>query len=169
MPNTYTLISSSTVGSGGAANIEFTSIPGTYTDLLLVTSLRTTTTKADGWDDTQIKINGSSASITGKQLYGTGSGTGSNSPTAGGVFANHASMTASSFSSASLYITNYAGSNNKSFSVNSVTEQNATSALANLYAGLWSSSSAITSLGIDAISSTFVQYSTARLYGILKP
>jgi hypothetical protein len=34
MANTYTLISSVTVGSGGAANIEFTSIPQTYTDLL---------------------------------------------------------------------------------------------------------------------------------------
>ena len=34
MANTYTLIASLTVGSGGAANIEFTSIPATYTDLL---------------------------------------------------------------------------------------------------------------------------------------
>jgi hypothetical protein len=33
---TYTLINSVTVGSGGAANIEFTSIPATYTDLNLL-------------------------------------------------------------------------------------------------------------------------------------
>jgi len=35
MANTYKLISSVTVGSGGAATIGFTSIPATYTDLLL--------------------------------------------------------------------------------------------------------------------------------------
>jgi hypothetical protein len=44
MATTYTLINSSvTVGSGGAADIEFTSIPATYTDLLLVLSGRGTT------------------------------------------------------------------------------------------------------------------------------
>ena len=35
MANTYVLISSSTVGSGGAASIDFSSIPATYTDLVL--------------------------------------------------------------------------------------------------------------------------------------
>jgi hypothetical protein len=34
MANTYEAIATVTVGSGGAANIEFTSIPGTYTDLI---------------------------------------------------------------------------------------------------------------------------------------
>jgi hypothetical protein len=160
-------IASTEVGSSGAASIAFSNIPSGYTDLMLVASLRTTTTKTDGWDDTQLTINGSSASITGKQLYGTGSSTGSNSPTAGGVFADHASMTSSSFASASIYIPNYASSNFKSFSVDSVTEQNATSALADLYAGLWSSTSAITAIGISAVSANFVQYSTATLYGIL--
>jgi hypothetical protein len=38
--NTYTLISSVTVGSGGAANMGFTSIPATYTDLLVKLSAR---------------------------------------------------------------------------------------------------------------------------------
>ena len=40
MATTYTLISSVTVGSGGAASIEFTSIPSTYTDLVLKLSAR---------------------------------------------------------------------------------------------------------------------------------
>jgi len=166
MANTFELIASSTVGAGGAANIEFTAIASTWTDLCLVVSLRTTTTKTDGWDDTQLKINGSSASITGRQLYGTGTTASSNTSTAGGVFADHASMTANSFASASLYFPNYAGSSYKSFSVDSATEQNANSALRSFYAGLWSSTSPITSIGLDAISSTFVQYSSAYLYGI---
>jgi hypothetical protein len=33
MATTYEIIASVTVGSGGAADIEFTSIPATYTDL----------------------------------------------------------------------------------------------------------------------------------------
>ena len=33
MANTYKLIASNTVGSGGSSGIDFTSIPATYTDL----------------------------------------------------------------------------------------------------------------------------------------
>jgi len=33
VPNSYESIASVTVGSGGAANVEFTSIPATYTHL----------------------------------------------------------------------------------------------------------------------------------------
>jgi hypothetical protein len=35
MATTYEIIASVTVGSGGAADIEFTSIPATYTDLVV--------------------------------------------------------------------------------------------------------------------------------------
>jgi hypothetical protein len=42
MANTYEIISSVTVGAGGAAYIEFTNIPQTYTDLNLVFSGRNT-------------------------------------------------------------------------------------------------------------------------------
>jgi hypothetical protein len=42
MANTFTLIASSTVGSGGAASIDFTSISSTYTDLVVKLSLRNT-------------------------------------------------------------------------------------------------------------------------------
>ena len=167
MANTFELIASSTVGSGGStAAINFTSIPSTYTDLCLVASLRTTATLSDGWNDIRLTINGSNSSITGKQLYGTGSAAASNSPTLGGIFGTHASMTSNTFSNASLYIPNYAGNTNKSFSVDSVTEQNATSALADLYAGLWSSTSVINAIGLETISAFFVQYSTAYLYGV---
>jgi hypothetical protein len=41
---TYTLINSVTVGSGGAASMEFTSIPSTYTDLVVKISGRSDNT-----------------------------------------------------------------------------------------------------------------------------
>ena len=47
MANTYTLISSVTVGSGGASSIDFTSIPATYTDLCLVWSGRSAGSDVD--------------------------------------------------------------------------------------------------------------------------
>jgi hypothetical protein len=40
MATTYEAIATVEVGSGGAADIEFTSIPGTYTDLLVCLSKR---------------------------------------------------------------------------------------------------------------------------------
>ena len=44
MAGTYKLIGSVTVGAGGAANIDFTSIPSTYTDLAIKVSYRSTAT-----------------------------------------------------------------------------------------------------------------------------
>ena len=41
MANTFKKIQTVTVGSGGAASIDFTSIPQTYTDLKIVLSART--------------------------------------------------------------------------------------------------------------------------------
>jgi hypothetical protein len=75
--------------------------------------------------------------------------------------------TASTFSNAELYIPNYAGSNNKSSSVDGVSENNATASNMALTANLWSDTAAITSIKLTpAGGGNFVQYSTAYLYGI---
>ena len=64
---TYTLISTVTVGAGGAASIDFNSIPGTYTDLLLVVSVRSTRPAATN-DGLFMSINGSGSSTTGSGI-----------------------------------------------------------------------------------------------------
>jgi hypothetical protein len=74
--------------------------------------------------------------------------------------------TASTFNNADLYIPNYAGSNNKSFSIDSVSENNGTAAVASLFAGLWSQTAAITSITLTSRNGNFDQYSTAYLYGV---
>ena len=56
MANTYTLIASNTVGSGGAASISFSSIPSTYTDLLVKISTRDNT---GSFNDMLLTFNGS--------------------------------------------------------------------------------------------------------------
>jgi hypothetical protein len=167
MATAITLISSVTVGSGGAANIEFTSIPATYTDLLLKVSSRDGRAAATG-SDLIIGFNASTANLTFKRIFGTGSAVVSDSGSFGEIGIENASTsTASTFSNVEVYIPNYAGSNNKSWSADSASENNATEAYLQFTAGLWSITSAITSIKLTAeAGASFVQYSTAYLYGI---
>jgi hypothetical protein len=177
MATTYSLISSVTVGSGGAANISFTSIPATYTDLLIKYSATTNDTGVVTW--TKLTFNGSTSGYSDRYMRGNGvsviSGTdGSDSAGAAGFGgAVRSTATASGWVSpivqgnVEIYIPNYAGSNNKSYSVDGVIENNDTFTHQSLIAGLWSNSSAITSLNINATSTfAFQQYSTFYLYGI---
>ena len=169
MPNTMTLIASSTVGATSVSNIIFSSIPGTYTDLVLKMSLRSNTTDGNDPYDLVFTLN-STSTITSKVLRGDGSGVASNSITdrilRGGPVPS--SYTASTFSNGEIYIPNYAGSANKSWSSDSVLENNATGTGMSLVAGLTSITAAITSITIAPLAGGFVQYSTAYLYGIKK-
>jgi hypothetical protein len=113
--------------------------------------------------------NGSTSSLSGKQIYGDGSAVASG--TDGGYGSKAAlpgtGQTSNTFNNAEWYFPNYTSSNNKSFSVDAVQETNGTGAYAQLWAGLWSDTSAITSITLDIIEAgNFAQYSTAYLYGI---
>jgi hypothetical protein len=165
MANTYTLISSVTVGAGGAANIEFTGIPATYTDLVLKLSGRSN--RSQTTEFLSINLNSSASNFTNLYLEGTGGSVYS------GSFAGYigsipaATATASTFGSFEIYLPNYAGSNNKSMSSDSISENNLNLFYGDLIAGLWSQTAAITSVKlVTNNASNFVQYSTAYLYGI---
>jgi hypothetical protein len=170
MANTYVKIGSTvTVGLLGAANIEFTSIPATFTDLKLVFSARTT--NAGNEANVSISLNGSTSGFSQRGLYGDGASAGSFSRTDNLNIAlvTSSGNTASTFGNAEIYFPNYAGSTNKSFSVDDVTEGNMTTAYAQMHAGLWSNTAAITSITLTPQGlGNFVQYSTASLYGISK-
>jgi len=170
MANTYVLISSSTVGSGGTASITFSAIPATYTDLKIVGSTRQGAT-ANGiqlW----VTFNGTATGYSRRNVYGDGTSTAS----AGGsaevasrfAWAEDGNYTANTFGNFELYIPNYTAGNQKSFSTDSVTENNATEAYAGLFAGLSNVTAAITSVTMTISSgvTVFAQYSTAYLYGI---
>jgi hypothetical protein len=164
MANTFVKIASVTVGSGGSASISFTGIPATYTDLVVKYSLRSSTTDQSAL----IRFNGTSSGYSEKSLYGTGSAAASYGQSASSIEVNYAttsSQTASTFANGEMYIPNYAGSTNKSVSIDDVQENNATAAYAILNAGLLSNTAAITSITLTA-GTSFVQYSTATLYGI---
>jgi hypothetical protein len=165
MANTYKLIQSITVGSGGAASIDFTEIPQTYTDLCLKVSLR-----ADGSNRTGlITINNDTTDANYNMKSIIGSGSGSSSGGGNNRFSHWLgwpSNTESTFSNSEFYFPNYTASNYKSFSVDSVEENNATTAYQYLVAGLWTNTASINRLTITAFSGSFVQHSTAYLYGI---
>jgi len=166
MATTYTLISSVTVGSGGTATISFTSIPQTYTDLVLVTSTRTNRASNIN-DELNITFNSNTSSYSWRRLLGDNSASSDSGSTRTVFITNASTSTASTFGNGSIYIPNYTGSTNKSFSVDSLMENNATAAARQLVAGLWSNSAAITQIDLTSSSSSnFVQYSTAYLYGI---
>jgi hypothetical protein len=171
MANTYTLISSVTVGSGGSTSIAFSSIPSTYTDLMLILSLRQDQTAANDGQIPAIALNGSSSSFTSRTTRGTGSAASAFSSTINILTygSDPSDFTASVFANAQVYFPNYTSSSNKSFTLDGVTENNATSAQAAFQASLWSNTAAITSITLTPFiggSAKFVQYSTAYLYGI---
>lgn len=160
------LIQTVTVGSGGAASIEFTSIPQTFTDLYILFSVRSDgSVYADATDDLKVNLNGVTTNQSRRRLVGTGSGVETNTVADGTTSSVNA--TANTFGSGSIYIPNYTSSNNKSASIDSVSENNATYARQNIAAYLWSQTAAVTSVQLDFDYGNLVQYSSASLYGVL--
>mgnify|MGYP000710243465 FL=1 len=80
MAVTHKLIQTITVGSGGSASIDFTSIPGTYTDLIIKHSLRSAVSTT--LNDCYLRFNSSTSGYSERMIYnssGTAAGSASNS------------------------------------------------------------------------------------------
>ena len=174
MPANYVLLEKITVGAAGASSVTFSGIPQTgYTDLVLVSSARNDSSNVAG--EQRIEFNGSSSNLSVRALYGTGNaGSGSYSSTVIPAYNNGGTSLANTFGSETYYIPNYTSSNFKSVSSESVFEDNAAQASQYLVAGLWSSTSAITSITLttsnnsSGVAANFVQGSTFYLYGVAK-
>lgn len=167
---TMTLIETISLGSA-AANITFSSIPATYTDLFLVLSGRSSRTGyAD--DEVLVRFNGSTTGYSYKELQGNGSSATSFGNTNNAIYrgaVTAANATSNTFSNNSYYIPNYAGATNKSVSLDTTAENNATGTRMVIIAGLWSNTAAITSISLTPeVGPNFITGSTASLYGILK-
>ena len=174
MADTYTLLEKITVGAAGASSVTFTSIPQTYTDLQILVSARSTRT-SDFRDELFIRFNSDSGNnYSVRDLNGSGSTAGTSSSLTTNYLKRGTTptdnATASTFSNNTIYIPNYTGSNQKSVSTEEVTENNsATNNYLDLRAGLWTGTSAITSISLTPeVGPNFAQYSTFYLYGIAK-
>lgn len=159
MPNTLTLIGTAT-GTGSSPILSFSSIPATYTDLLVKFSLRSDTT---GNTEAVLKLN--STSPTQRNLQGSGSAASSN--TNAWIIANASGSTTLTYTNGEFYVPNYLSSTAKSASSDIVEENNATSARAQLGAYFYSSvTSAVTALSITDVYGNWTNLSTAYLYGV---
>jgi len=168
----YESIASTTVGSGGSANVEFTSIPATYTHLQIRGIARGT--RANTRDDVVMRINSDSGNnYAGHQIYSDGSSV--SASTLGGTppvnylypfYAPAANATSSVFGAGIIDILDYANTNkNKTLrSLNGIDVNGSGEML--FRSGLWLSVSAITSITLTCASGNFAQYSQFALYGI---
>jgi hypothetical protein len=167
MANTFTLISSYTA-TGSVSSIDFTSIPSTYSDLCVKVSFRASA--ATVYNSIKFTFNGSSSGYSYRYLEGSGSSASSgNSASAVEMFGGSGGgngATASTFASGEIYIPNYAGSTNKSLSIDEVGENNATAAYMDMVAGLWSNTAAINRITFNADGNNFLQYTNIYIYGV---
>lgn len=164
MPSSRFLISSQTLTSS-AASVTFSSIPATYTDLVIRWSIRMDA----GFNQVSVHPNNATTNLSITYLEGNGAAASSGSSTADLWVrgANPSTYTASTFSSAEVYIPSYTVSQNKPMFLFGLNENNATTALISATAGLWSSTTAITSLVLaNPQGGNFVSGSSFYLYGI---
>jgi hypothetical protein len=174
MPGSYVKIQSATVGSSGSASIDFTNIPSDYDDLAIKVSGRGDLSNVATW--VVVEFNGVATNRSSILFAGEGSGSPYSASYASDIIflICGQSNTASTFGNAELYIPNYAGSTNKSISIDQVTENNGTFATLYLFSALWANTAAINRVTLYAADASlnknrlWLQHSTAVLYGIKK-
>ena len=170
MANTYTLIASNTL-STSAASVTFSSIPGTYTDLVLKCSVRDDTSGTSEALGRFWKLSADTGSTMSQtDLLGSGSAASSTRRTSqdDSLFViDRSGATSNTFSNTEIYIPSYTASQNKPISIFSVDESNATAAYMRVQALLWRNTAALSSFEIRAYSgNNLVSGSSFFLYGI---
>jgi hypothetical protein len=166
MPATYEPIATTTLGTA-AANITFSTIPGTYTDLRVILVATGDASAAGQAVLTRFNSDtGSNYSVT--RLSGNGTSATS------GRFSNIASIytsfdglstTVPTFQQIDIF--SYAGSTYKTCLISNNEDKNG-SGYVEARVGLWRSTSAITTVAVIANSGNFATGTVATLYGILK-
>ena len=168
MPSSRFLISSQTLGSA-AASVTFSSIPATYTDLVLKISAQ-----ADGasnaFDNITLTFNGTgTTNHSSTRLTGNGATAASNRGTNQGIIMPNVmpqtGVTGSPWCNAEVYIPSYGVSQNKPLSTFGVSEGNQTTAWIAVTAGLFSDTTAISSI-VATGSTNFKSGSSFYLYGL---
>jgi hypothetical protein len=162
--NSYESIATVTVGSGGAANVEFTSIPATYTHLQLRYIFKHDSTETT----TKIQLNSDTGNnYTRHRLTGDGSSVSAAAATSTSfIGSGSASGTANIFSAAVLDILDYTNTNKyKTLRLLTGFDTNGGGSI-QLLSSLWMNTNAITSIKFFFDSGNFNQYSQIALYGV---
>lgn len=163
MPSTYTPIATVTLGSV-TQNLTFSSIPSTYTDLILVLSLRASTTASDAY----FRYNNDSSALYSDTVL-RGNGSSASSVRDSGAIGMDIGVTAISTDASGfqtptiIQIMNYA--NTTTFKTALIRTSNA-NAMVSAIVGLWRSTSAVNQVNIVHRGTGWDVGSTATLYGV---
>ena len=162
---TMTHIETIELGSS-AASIEFTSIPQDGVDLLVVCSLRGTSSLGT-LASVNLNADTTNANYSGLELVGNGSTASSNTDFSRPFFdIPDDAFGFNIFSNSSTYISNYTSSSNKSISTDAVTENNGNPSYQKLHASVYNITTAISSIRVQSSRQNFAIGSTASLYKI---
>ena len=161
MPSTYNKIEAQTLGST-ASTVTFTSIPGTYTDLVLIISPIITT----GSKDVCVQFNGDTGTNYSNTILSGDGSTASSARLSGQVriFLDYYGVVNTAQSNRIVNIMNYS---NATTYKTVLSRANNEGAGTDAIIGLWRSTAAITSMVLNAqTGGTFDVGSTFTLYGI---
>ena len=165
----YESIQTVTVGGGGAANVEFTSIPAGYSHLQVRGIARGTT--ADTLVLVRVQLNSDTGNNYARHnINGDGSSAVSvadaSQPVGGVGNISAANASASIFGTVVLDILDYANTNKyKTIRSLSGNDRNGAGTVG-LFSSLWMDTNAITSVKLFPAAGNFAQHSTFALYGI---
>ena len=168
----YDSIATVTVGSGGAADITFSSIPATYTHLQIRILAKTALTLSNQ-DGINVQYNGATgSSYNYHYVGGNGSVTYSGGNASATTFMQSISI-AGTLSNANVFgagvidILDYANTNKYKVQRALGGADNNGSGIVEMWSGLYTATTAISSIKLYSFnSSNFVQYSSFALYGI---
>ena len=155
--NTYEAIATQTLGSA-AASVTFSSIPGTYTDLVLVFAGQHT-----AQENTSLQFNSDTGTnYSSTTLYGNGTtATSQRFSSTSSIYGPI--LDASNEANALFHIENY--SNTTTYKTVLI-RGNSSSFRTTATVGLWRSTSAITTIKVAPLSGNISSGSTISLYGI---
>ena len=163
MPSTYTPIATTTLGSA-ASSVTFSSISGTYTDLILVMNVGGSVS-GNAMNMTFNSDTSTNYSDTG--LWGTGSSAASgrhSNATNAALSIGVGVSTSASDTQTIVQIQNY--SNSTTYKTVLIRANNASDGV-DATVGLWRNTNAITSIDIGLNTGNFATGSTFTLYGIV--
>ena len=169
--NTYTQIASTTIGTASSSSVVFSSIPSTYTDLVMVITGKNTAT-GYGWG---LQYNSdTAANYSWTMIEGSGTAATSVRGSGTGAFGQSIYFVANqgisnSLSNAIVSIQNY--SNTTTYKTNLIRQNNPSSTTypgLSAVVGLWRNTAAINSitLMVPAAGTTIASGTTLSLYGI---
>jgi hypothetical protein len=161
---TMTKLATVTVSSS-VASASFTNIPQSYSDLVVLLSVRTTA--AEEASSLHISLNGLAQSVSTSQYLVTNAGAPFGGSSTGWVaYANGNTSTANIFSNTELIISDYATNNYKTLTSDTVQENNGSTAYMGFLSNVWANTSPVTSITITPVNGSLAQFSTVTLYGV---